>query len=264
MISIPGEWTLITGATSGIGYEMARILAKKGQDMILVSRSEERLCEVARELSEESDIIIMPYDLSTPGSGLAIFNECERLGLNVTGLINNAGFGKFGESWDIPHEDIEDMLTLNIIALTSLCNLFAGKMKTMGKGNILNVASTAAYLPIPYFSAYSASKTYVKNFSKALREELKPHGVKVTCLLPGATKTKFAEVAFSKSNMEFFNMQRPMKADEVAMTGIRAMWKGQKVAIPGPVNKLVSFSANLVPLAALGKMIKRISMVTIG
>lgn len=262
MITLPGEWILITGASSGIGYEMARILARKGQDMILVSRSEERLCEVARELNEESDIIIMPYDLATPGAALAIFNECERLGLNVTGLINNAGFGKFGESCEISHQEVESMLSLNIIALTSLCNLFARKMKKMGRGHIMNVASTAAYLPVPFLSAYSASKAYARNFSKALREELKPHGVKVTCLLPGPTRTRFADIAFKKGDRDFFDIQRPMNADEVAMTGIRAMSKGQKLAIPGSVNKLVSFSASLVPLAALGRIIKRISMVT--
>jgi len=256
MITLPGEWTLVTGATSGIGYEMTKILASRGHNLVLVSRNEEKLCEVAREFNQESDIIIMPLDLSKPGSARIIYDECKRLGLNITTLINNAGFGKFGESWDLSFEDVESMLSLNIMALTSMSNLFARDMKAHRRGNILNVASTAAYLPIPYFSAYSASKTYVKNFTAALREELKAYGVNVTCLLPGPTHTRFADVAFIPGDREFFDLQMPMEATRVAEAGLQAMFRRQRSAVPGPVNKLVSVTAGLMPLAALSRLIR--------
>jgi short-subunit dehydrogenase len=256
MFELEGEWTLITGATSGIGLEMARILAGRGINLVLVSRSEERLCEVARELNEISDIIIMPYDLSSPGSALAIHDECRRLGLKVDTLINNAGFGKFGESSELDPSDIESMLGLNMTALTLLCNLFAAGMKAAGRGHIMNVASTAAFVPIPYFSAYSASKAYVRNFSYALREELKEYGIKVTCLLPGATDTKFADVAFLNGERKFFDMQRPMSAATVAAAGLKGMYRGRRKVVPGQVNKLVAVSAAMVPVAAIGRVIR--------
>lgn len=225
--------------------------------MVLVSRNEERLCQVARELNEIGDVIIMPVDLSQTSSANTLFNECERLGLDVNVLINNAGFGKFGESLDMDPGDVESMLTLNMVTLTSLSNLFGKKMKERGRGHILNVASTAAYIPIPYFSAYSSSKSYVRNFSQALREELKFHGVKVTCLLPGATKTSFFDVAFERDQEKFTRWQRLMCPAKVARAGLKGMFRGRKEVVPGFMNKIVSWSAGLVPLSALSSLIRR-------
>lgn len=258
MYKFNGEWTLITGATSGIGYEMAKILSAKGHNLVLVSRNEEKLCQIARELNEIGDVIIMPVDLSQTGAANVLFNECERLGLNINILINNAGFGKFGESLDMQTGEVESMLTLNMITLTSLSNLFGKRMKEQRKGYILNVASTAAYIPIPYFSAYSSSKTYVRNFSQALREELKVHGVNVTCLLPGATKTSFFNVAFDSEKEMISRWKRVMMCPrKVAQSGLKGLFKGKKEVVPGVMNMMVSWWAGLVPLAAVSRAIRR-------
>lgn len=256
MLDIKGEWTLITGASSGIGYEMAKILSGKGHNLVLVSRNEELLCQVARELNEISDIIVMPYDLSTPNAANAIHQECRRLGLRVDTLINNAGFGKFGENMDLDVQTVESMLGLNITTLTSMCNLFSKDMKEKGRGTILNVASTAAFAPIPYLSAYAASKTYVKYFSQALREELKNYNIRVTCMLPGATSTRFHEVAFNERDQKLFFRQPLMSAREVAEAGIEAMEKGKRTVVPGPFNRMVRLTAGLIPSSTLASLIR--------
>ncbi len=252
-----GEWALITGATSGIGFEMAKILASGGMNLVLVSRSEERLCQVARQLNEISDIIIMPVDLSVTGSANELFNECERLGLNISILVNNAGFGKFGESASMPHGEVESMLTLNMTTLTSLSNLFGRKMKERGTGYILNVASTASYLPMPYFSAYSSSKAYVRYFSRALREELKDHGVRVSCLLPGATQTKFFDVAFDDDPDVLLKWQFVMTPAKVAAEGLRGMFRGKREIIPGWMNKMFSKIGGLIPPSLVSRLFRR-------
>jgi short-subunit dehydrogenase len=258
-LNLKGDWILITGATSGIGHEMAKIYASKGQNMILVSRNEEKLCQIARELNEESDVIIMPVDLSVTGSAKVLFDECERLKLNIHVLINNAGFGKFGESTMMSHKDVESMLTLNVTTLTTLSKLFGAKMRSKGRGYILNVSSTAAFQSIPYLSAYSASKTYVQYFTNALREELKPHGVRVSGLYPGPTDTKFFDVAFENKDADLFKKQPMMPASEVAAIAIEGMEKGRKSIVPGSLNKVISNSAGFVPPSAIAHIIRKYS-----
>ena len=258
-LNLKGDWVLITGATSGIGYEMAKIYASRGQNMVLVSRNEERLCQVARELNEVSDVIIMPVDLGVSGSAQTLYDECQRLGLNIHVLVNNAGFGKFGEGANMNPAEVESMLTLNVSSLTLLSKLFGSRMKEKGRGYILNVASTAAFQSIPYLSAYSASKTYVQYFSYALREELKPYGVSVSCLFPGPTDTKFFDVAFENRDSELFRKQPMMPAAEVAALGIEGMEKGKKTIVPGSFNKVVSGSAGFVPPSAIARIIRKYS-----
>ena len=250
---------MITGATSGIGYEMAKIYASRGQNMVLVSRNEDRLCEVARELNEVSDVIIMPVDLSVTGSAQVLYDECQRLKLSIDVLINNAGFGKFGEATLMAPEQIESMLTLNVTSLTSLSKLFGAHMKARGRGYILNVSSTAAFQSIPYLSAYSASKTYVQFFTNALREELKPYGVSVSCLFPGPTDTNFFEVAFENKDTDLFRKQPLMPPGEVAALAIEGMEKGRRTIVPGSFNKVVSTSAGFVPPSAIARIIRKYS-----
>jgi short-subunit dehydrogenase len=258
-LNLEGDWILITGATSGIGYEMAKIYSSRGENLVLVSRNEEKLCQVARELNKVSDIIIMPMDLGKTGSAMELFNECERLKLTVNVLINNAGFGKFGEGTRMKAEEVESMLTLNVTSLTSLSKLFGAKMKERGRGYILNVASTAAYQSIPYLSAYAASKTYVQFFTNALREELKGHGIKVSCLFPGPTETKFFDVAFENKDADLFRKQPVMPASEVAHIAIEGLMKGRKSIVPGAFNKFVSNSAGFVPPSAIAHIIRKYS-----
>jgi hypothetical protein len=252
-----GEWALITGATSGIGFEMAKILSSTGMNLVLVSRNEERLCEVARQLNEVSDIIIMPVDLSITGSAEVLFNECERLKLRISVLINNAGFGKFGESASMNFTEVESMLTLNMTTLTSLSNLFGRRMRERKYGYILNVASTAGYLPLPYFSAYSSSKAYVRYFSQALREEMKDQGVRVSCLLPGPTQTRFFDVAFDEDPGVLLRWQFMMSPSKVAAEGLRGMFKGKKEIIPGIWNKLTAKLGGWIPSSLVSRVLKR-------
>ena len=258
-LNLKGDWILITGATSGIGYEMAKIYASRGQNMVLVSRNEDKLCQVARELNEDSDVIIMPVDLSVTGSAKVLFDECERLRLNIHVLINNAGFGKFGEGTHMSPEMVESMLTLNVTSLTTLSKLFGARMKERGRGYILNVSSTAAFQAIPYLSAYAGSKTYVQFFSNALREELKPHGVSVSCLFPGPTDTKWFDVAFENQDPELFKKQPVMPAAEVAAIAIEGLEKKRKSIVPGSFNKVVSSSAGWVPPSAIARIIRKYS-----
>jgi short-subunit dehydrogenase len=258
-LNLKGDWVLITGATSGIGYEIAKIYASRGQNMVLVSRNEEKLCQVAKELNEDSDVIIMPIDLSVTGSAKTLFDECERLKLDIHVLINNAGFGKFGDATSMSPEQIESMLTLNVTTLTALSKLFGTRMKERGRGYILNVSSTAAFQSIPYLSAYSASKTYVQFFTNALREELKPYGVSVSCLYPGPTDTKWFDVAFENQDADLFKKQPVMPPGEVAAVAVEGLEKGRRSIVPGSFNKVVSSSAGFVPPSAIARIIRKYS-----
>jgi short-subunit dehydrogenase len=258
-LNLKGDWTLITGATSGIGYEMARILAAKGDSLVLVSRDEEGLCRIARELNEQSDIIIMPVDLGVTGSAKVLFDECERLKLDVSVLVNNAGFGKFGDITTMSSEEVESMLTLNMVTLTTLCKLFGNRMKERSKGYILNVSSMAAFQAIPYLSAYAASKTYVQHFTFALREEMKVFGVSVSCLFPGPTDTNFFEVAFQNNDAELFKKQPIMNPREVAKEALEGLFKKKRAIVPGHFNKVVYGGATLVHPSIVAKVIRRYS-----
>jgi uncharacterized protein len=258
-LNLKGDWTLITGATSGIGYEMAKILAGRGDSLVLVSRDDEGLCRVARELNEQSDIIIMPVDLGVMGSAKVLYDECERLKLDINVLVNNAGFGKFGDITSMSSEEVESMLTLNMVTLTTLCKLFGNKMKERGRGYILNVSSTAAFQSIPYLSAYAASKTYVQYFSFALREEMKFFGVNVSCLFPGPTDTNFFEVAFQNNDAELFKKQPVMDAQEVANQALEGMFRKKRSIVPGSFNKVVSSGAGLVHPSVVARIIRKYS-----
>jgi len=258
-LNLKGNWTLITGATSGIGYEIAKIVASRRDNMVLVSRDEEKLCKVARELTEVSDVIIMPIDLSITGSAKVLFDECERLQLNIHVLINNAGFGKYGDSTGMSPEEVESMLTLNITSLTTLSKLFGAKMKSRGGGYILNVSSTAAFQSIPFLSAYSASKTYVQFFTNALREEVSRHNVSVSCLFPGPSETKFFDAAFENMDADLFKKQPVMPASEVAALAVEGLFKRKKSIIPASSNKMVSLSAGFIPPTSIERLIRKYS-----
>ena len=207
-LNLKGEWTLITGATCGVGYEMAKVLASKGENMVLVGAEEEGLCHMARELSEVSDIIVMPVDLCASGSARMLFDECERLGLNISVFINNACYVKLGESSQISTEEMEAMLTLNLTSLTTLSKLFGGKMKARGRGYILHVSSTGLYPSITCLAANAASRNYVESFTIALHKELIHHGVEVSCLFPGSSDVHFVHQTI-KSHLNRLVRKRP-------------------------------------------------------
>lgn len=249
-------YTLITGASGGIGFDLAQIAAADGRNLILVARSVDKLEKLAEEIRKttKSEVITIPVDLSNEAGVNKLISEISTNDLHLDGLINNAGFGDFG---DFAKADVSknlEMIQLNISALTQLTHFALQGMLKVGNGRIMNVASTAAFMPGPGMAVYYASKAYVLSFSEALSRELKGSGVTVTTLCPGPTDTDFATAAgLGKSLMH--RMLPPASSLEVAKAGYKAMIKGNALEIPGFTNKLTSITPRFTPRSILKNMI---------
>jgi len=240
--------TLITGASSGIGYEMAKLFAKDKHDLVLVARSGPKLVEFADQLEREYGVSVrtVPLDLSRPEAPQELFDDLSEARLTVDILANNAAYGKYGNFAEIALEESLGQIQLNITALTHLTRLFLVPMLARGSGKILNVASTAAFQPGPLMAVYYATKAYVLSFSEALESELRGTGVTVTCLCPGPTVTSFQTRA-GVSNSRLFQQFGPMEAKTVAQDGYRALMNGKSVKISGAKNWLVAESVRFGP-----------------
>lgn len=238
------QTVLITGATRGIGLELAREFARHGNGLILAARNAEHLAAVAGELQQRHGVPVraIPIDLSQPGSAAALFEQAGTVDI----LINNAGivsYGKFAET-ALDHE--QQLLQLNIASLTELTKLFLRPMLARGSGRIVNVSSIGGYQPGgPMWAVYFASKAYVLSFSKALSVELRGSGVTVTALCPGATATGFLDTAGLDTTLVYRHLC--MDASEVARCGYRGIMRGKSVIIPGLINKLLAFAGELPP-----------------
>jgi len=249
---------LITGATSGIGYEFARLHAAAGDYLILVARNAGRLDEIKSELESEYSVKVLTIkkDLSIPGASAELFGEVQQHGLRVDYLINNAGFGDFGYFSQSDWNKQQRMINLNVLALAHLTRLFIPPMIQQGAGKILNVASVASFVPGPTMSVYFASKAFVLSFSEALAEELSGKNITVTALCPGPTESNFHKV--SLGDREPAKGRKMPSSAEVAMYGYRAMLKGRRVAVPGLDNKFLVFAMNFLPRSfaawAVGKI----------
>jgi short-subunit dehydrogenase len=244
------EYTLITGASDGIGKVFAEAFARRGGPLILVARSKDKLDAVAAQLSSQYkvDVQVVAQDLSVPGAAAELFKACRKF--KVKTLVNNAGFGLLGAfSEQDPHR-VSQMIALNIGALTELTHLFLAQIKE-AQGAILNVASTAAFQAIPYFAVYAATKAYVLHFSEALHEELKSSHVQVLALCPGPTRTGFFEAAEVKGDSMKLAMETPEQVVQVAM---KALDSGQAFVISGVKNKLAAASARLAPRGLVTKI----------
>ena len=184
---------LVTGASGGIGREIARRLAARGHDLVLVSRGREALSVLAEELRGKHGIAVdvLPIDLSTAAGGAAVMDWLTESSRVVEVLVNNAGVGLFGEHCSLDQDAVQRMLILNVLSVSTLCHGIGASMRARKRGQILNIASAAAYQPDPYLAAYGASKSFVLNFSEALAKELEDHGVTITCVSPGPTDTSF-------------------------------------------------------------------------
>lgn len=251
--------TLVTGASSGIGRELAILSAERRRNVILVSRGEERLASLASDLRSRHavDAVVIPKDLSEPEAPPKLFAEVERRELAVDALVNNAGFGTHGPFHETSVDTQLEMLRLNVTALTHLTHLFLPRMLRAGRGRILNVASTAAFQPGPLMAVYYASKAYVLSFSEALAEELRGSGVTVTALCPGPTRTEFqARARMEESNLVRFGLA---DARSVAEAGFRAMESGRAVVVPGLANRLLALSVRLSPRALVRRIVKQIN-----
>ncbi len=235
----PGR-ALITGASSGIGTEFARLLAAEQRDLIITARREERLATLREELCAHHDIQVevIPCDLSAPQGPAVLYDAVKQRQLTVTTLINNAGFGVYGHLVTAEGRKIQQMLQLNIQSLTELTQLFARDMRERGGGAILLVGSMAGYRPLPSYAAYAASKAYVISFGEALHYELRDAGIVVTTLNPGLTQTEFFKIAGFPRSTALDWMTHD--AHRVAQIGLRALRRKRVCVIPGFFNNVTS------------------------
>jgi short-subunit dehydrogenase len=249
---------LITGASGGIGLELARIHASKGDNLVLVARSGDKLAEIKNELESKYHVSVrfLVSDLSIRYSPKKVFDEVSHHNIAVDYLINNAGFGDFGFFADSDWDKQEKMINLNITALVHLTRLFLPGMIERGEGKILNVASTAAFQPGPTMSVYFASKAFVLSFSEAINNEVRDKGITVTALCPGSTDTAFHAVVMGDPKL--VKEKKMASAKEVAEFGYDAMIKRKPVAIPGLKNSLMTFAVRFFPRGFIVKMVRKI------
>ncbi|PPK71270.1 SDR family oxidoreductase [Actinokineospora auranticolor] len=248
---------LITGASAGLGVEFADQLARRGHDLVLVARSADRLRQVADKVTAAHGVTctVVPADLADPATPARIAEDLERRGIAVHTLVNNAGFGSVGRFEDIAAGVDQNQVMVNVAALVALTRALVPGMLAREDGAVINVASTAAFQPSPYFATYSAGKTFVLNFSLALRQEYRGRGVKVLCLCPGATKTEFFDEIGTKAAVG-----RMMPAAPVVSAALKALDRDRAYITPGLRN---AFNAHLLPrrprafVAAVAKMVTR-------
>lgn len=244
---LQGKWALVTGASSGFGIDFAHLLAARGANLVLVARRAEPMQALAAKLKRAHDTQchVIAMDLARPGVGAELHAKVRAKRVAIDILINNAGFGVFGDFVDQPLDNALNMLQLNVMALTELTHVFAADMVKRGMGKILLVGSLGGFQPLPMYAGYAASKAYVLSFGEALHEELKDRGVVVTVLCPGVTATNFLAVSGQKS------MPLPdvllMESRPVAEIGLKALDAGRASVVPGLPNQVTAFSNRVLP-----------------
>jgi short-subunit dehydrogenase len=241
------RWTLITGASSGIGAELARVFARKGYPLVLTARRHERLEGLSAEIRQSHGVPveIVALDLEDREAPRDLHEMLQERGIAVHTLVNNAGFGLRGYFASLPHEKQLAMIDLNVMALTSLCRLMLPGMIERRRGGILNVASIAAFQAGPYMTVYYATKAFVLSLSEALHDEAKPHGVIVTALCPGPTESEFSETAGLKDSRLFH--AGAMSSSEVARIGVEGYEAGRAIVIPGAKNRVGAIGSKFAP-----------------
>jgi short-subunit dehydrogenase len=242
------QTVLITGASGGIGYELAKLFARDHHNLVLVARSAARLDQVAAELQGQFGVTVkaVALDLAAAPAAQFLFDQLQRESIAVDVLVNNAGFGTLGEFASLPEQEILGQIALNIAALTHLTRLFLPPMLARRAGKIMNVASTAAFQPGPLMAVYYATKAYVLSFSEALANEVARSGVVVNCFCPGPTDTGFAKRAGTE-NSRLSKKIGAMDVETVARDGYRGLMDGRTVVISGARNWLVAKSVPFAP-----------------
>jgi short-subunit dehydrogenase len=250
---------LITGASSGIGLELAKIFAREGNDLVLIARNGSKLQELKNSLEKEFSIkaYIISKDLSKIDSAQEVYDEVKNKSIVIDYLINNAGFGDFGMFTETNWNKEEEMIQLNITTLTQFTKLFLKDMVLQKKGKIMNVASTAAFQPGPTMAVYYATKAYVLHFSEAIDNEVRDKGVTVTSLCPGATESGFQDAADMQESKLVKGRKLPT-SKEVAEYGFKAMMKGKRVAIHGLLNYIMANSIRFTPRTLAVKVVRLI------
>jgi short-subunit dehydrogenase len=255
------EYILITGASSGIGYEMAKQLAAKNYNLILVARSEDNLLQLQKDLQYQFNIDVeyLLFDVSEPNSANDLYQLVKEKNYLVAGLINNAGFGDYGNFVEMPLKKDEEMIAVNITALVGLTKLFGADMVKAGKGRIMNVASLLSFLPFPYYSIYSATKCFVLAFTETIAAEMQGTGVTVTALCPGTVETPFHTDSMRKTNAMSAN--KPMPADIVAKAGVELFLNGKGKKIVGFMNWFLSNLPRVTPDKIMMKIKKNLASI---
>ena len=252
------QTALITGASGGIGLELARLFAAGGYDLVLVARSTARLEELAGELRKHGGAVrVLAKDLAKPESPEEVFRELEAAGIAVDVLVNNAGFATYGPFVEIDLGRELEELQLNVVTLTHLTKKLLPGMLARRRGGVLNLASTAGFQPGPLMAVYYATKAYVISFSEALAEELSGTGVAVSVLCPGPTATGFQRRAGLEGSKLFSGVLQVADAAAVARAGYEGFRAGKRIVIPGLINKIGVQSIRVSPRALATKMVKR-------
>src|SRR3989344_6508432 len=254
---MPKPAVLITGASSGIGFELAKIFAQRGFSLVLVSHDPQKLEGAKKNIGSSSSVIItIPKDISQQGAARQLYQQVHNAGFSIDILVNNAGFGLHGVFAEQSLDRVQEMIQLNCSALTSLAHLFLPEMLKNKNGKILNVASVAAFFPGPLMATYYASKAYVLNFSLALANELRGSGVSVTTLCPGPTATEFEKTAGMQNSKLFKG--NVMSAEKVAKIAYKGLMKDKRLVIPGIKNKLLVFAARFLPRNSVVELVRRL------
>ena len=250
MDSFQDKTALVTGASSGIGLALAQELAKRGAHLILSARSGDKLDALAQEIRTSGrQAAVFTADLSEAGSAKKLYDEITAAGLRIDLLVNNAGYGRWGDFLSFERDDYSRMIHLNINSLTELCHLAIPDMVARGGGGVINVGSTASFVPVPYSAVYGATKGYVIMFTEAIRYEYAGKGVRIMTLCPGATASNFAHVASERSSEELKNLNAKMEksnnmgqtCEEVAREGLDAFLHDRVCAITGRSNRMMMF-----------------------
>ncbi|MDO4357733.1 MAG: SDR family oxidoreductase [Clostridia bacterium] len=254
------QTALITGASGGIGRELAKIFAREGWNLVVVARSEDMLNELKRALEQAHGISVrvLIQDLADPGAPRRVAEQLAAEHMAVDALVNNAGFGDNGDFVDSDWQRQRDMVQLNVLALMELTHIFGAQMRDRGSGRILNIASVAAFFAGPRMSIYYASKAFVRSFSEAVSEEMRGTGVTVTALCLGPAKTGFEANAHMKGS-RMFKLLFPENPRTVAEAGYRAMMAGRTLCYHGAVTKLANVAGRIAPRALARRVTKYVN-----
>jgi short-subunit dehydrogenase len=253
------KYALVTGASSGIGWHISEELARRGYNIVAVSNQPTQLKDLKNNLEQNHNVNVetISADLADYEAAENLFRHCENKNLFIEVLVNNAGILVYGETVNTDFTRAKSLLQLHVSTIALLCRLFGEGMVTQKRGYILNVSSISAVMPYPTISLYGPTKAFIRNFTRAIRSEMKPQGVHVTCLLPGATDTKFYE----ETN---FNIRRGRnlgimkKPDTVARSGVNALFGNRAQCIPGFINKLVVFLFPLLPYSLIYMLYRKL------
>jgi len=256
MIGSKGKYALVTGASSGIGYELAKILAKDGKDIVAVARSRDRLEGLKKEIESRygTKVKVVAKDLSDPKAPVEIFTELEMEKIGVDVLVNNAGYGVYGMFLETDLQQELNMIQVNAVSLIHLTKLFVKGMVKDKSGYILNSASLCAFLPTPLEAVYCSTKSFVLHFSEALANELQGTGVSVTCLCVGLAQTEFQKRAHMENCKAA--QRKMMDAATVAEAGYKALKRGKLIEIPGLVYKFAPWFARFAPRSVVTRVVR--------